>query len=69
MELSRKDLCALVAEICRQIKAESGSKAYHGGIYPENISCSPDGKIERFCILTDLDKITVLWYYLGFKQM
>ena len=45
MELSRKDLCALVAEICRQIKAESGSKAYHGGIYPENISCNPDGKI------------------------
>ena len=45
VELSRKDLCALVAEICRQIKAESGSKAYHGGIYPENISCNPDGKI------------------------
>ena len=45
MELSRKDLCALVAEICRQIKAESGSKAYHGGIYPENISCRPDGTI------------------------
>ena len=45
MELSRKDLCALVAEICRQIKAESGNKAYHGGIYPENISCSPDGTI------------------------
>ena len=45
MELSRKDLCALVAEICRQIKAESGNKAYHGGIYPENISCRPDGTI------------------------
>ena len=45
VELSRKDLCALVAEICRQIKAESGSKAYHGGIYPENISCNPDGTI------------------------
>ena len=45
VELSRKDLCALVAEICRQIKAESGNKAYHGGIYPENISCRPDGTI------------------------
>ena len=45
MELSRKDLCALVAEICRQIKTESGNKAYHGGIYPENISCRPDGTI------------------------
>ena len=45
MELSRKDLCALVAEICRQVKAESGNKAYHGGIYPENISCRPDGTI------------------------
>ena len=45
VELSRKDLCALVAEICRQMKAESGNKTYHGGIYPENISCSPDGSI------------------------
>ena len=45
MELSRKDLCALVAEICRQIRTESGNKAYHGGIYPENISRNPDGQI------------------------
>ena len=45
VELSRKELCALVAEICRQIKAESGNKSYHGGVYPENISCSPDGTI------------------------
>ena len=45
MELSRKELCALVAEICRQIKAESGNKAYHGGIYPENISRNPEGQI------------------------
>ena len=45
MELSRKDLCALVAEICRQIREESGNKAYHGGIYPENISRNPDGQI------------------------
>ena len=45
VELSRKELCALVAEICRQIKAESGNKNYHGGIYPENISCSPTGEI------------------------
>ena len=45
VELSRKDLCAVVAEICRQIKAESGNKEYHGGIYPENISRNPDGEI------------------------
>ncbi len=45
VEMSRKELCELVAEICRQIKAESGNKAYHGGVYPENISCSPDGTI------------------------
>ena len=45
VELSRKDLCAIVAEICRQIKAESGNKEYHGGIYPENISRNPDGEI------------------------
>ena len=45
IELSRKELCELVAEICRQVKAESGNKAYHGGIYPENISRNPDGVI------------------------
>ncbi len=45
IELSRKELCELVAEICRQVKAESGTKTYHGGIYPENISRNPDGVI------------------------
>ena len=45
VEMSRKELCALVAEICRQIKAESGNKTYHGGIYPENISRNPKGEI------------------------
>ncbi len=45
VELSRKELCSVVAEICRQIKAESGGKAYHGGIYPENISRNPKGEI------------------------
>ena len=45
IELSRKELCELVAEIARQIKAEVGSKAYRGGIYPENISRNPDGVI------------------------
>ena len=45
VELSRKDLCAVVAEICRQIKAESGNKAFHGGIFPENISRNPNGEI------------------------
>ena len=44
-ELSRKELCAVVAEICRQIKAESGSDAFHGGVYPENISRNPEGEI------------------------
>ncbi len=45
IELSRKELCELVAEICRQVKAESGNRAYHGGIFPENISKNPDGVI------------------------
>ncbi|MBO5545008.1 MAG: hypothetical protein J5949_10305 [Oscillospiraceae bacterium] len=45
VQLSRKDLCDLVAEICRQVKAESGTQGYHGGLYPENISRSPDGAI------------------------
>ncbi len=45
IELSRKELCELVAEIARQVKAEAGNKAYHGGIYPENISRSPNGDI------------------------
>ena len=45
VQLSRKELCDLVAEICRQVKAESGTQGYHGGLYPENISRSPDGAI------------------------
>ena len=45
IELSRKDLCDLVAEICRQVKKEAGTQNYHGGLYPENISRSPDGVI------------------------
>ncbi len=45
IELSRKELCELVAEICRQVKEEVGNKAYHGGIFPENISRSPSGEI------------------------
>ena len=45
VELSRKELCELVAEIARKVKAEVGSKAYRGGIYPENISRNPDGVI------------------------
>ena len=45
IDLGRKELCELVAEIARQIKAESGNKAYHGGVYPENISRNPDGVI------------------------
>ncbi len=44
-ELSRKDLCALVAEICRQVRDEVGNDSWRGGIYPENISCSPNGEI------------------------
>ena len=45
IELSRKELCELVAEIARQAKAEVGNKQYHGGIYPQNISRNPDGVI------------------------
>ena len=45
IELSRKELCELVAEIARQVKAEVGNKAFRGGIYPENISRNPDGVI------------------------
>ncbi len=45
IELSRKELCALVAEICRQVNAEVGRSGYRGGIYPENISKNKDGII------------------------
>lgn len=43
VELSRKELCTLVAEICRQVNEEVGSSGFRGGIYPENISRNPDG--------------------------
>ena len=43
LELSRQELCEFVSRLCRQIMAESRTRTYRGGIYPENISLSPEG--------------------------
>ena len=45
VEFSRKELCEFVAAVCRQIRAESGDQSYNGGVFPQNISVSPDGRI------------------------
>ncbi len=45
VERSRKELCSLVARICKEIKAQVGNSAFRGGIYPENISEDEEGNL------------------------
>ncbi|MBO5555924.1 MAG: protein kinase, partial [Oscillospiraceae bacterium] len=45
LQMNRKELCALVSELCSRIRSETESGRYHGGIYPENISLNRDGSV------------------------
>ena len=44
-ELSRQELCELVSKLCAQIKAEAGTRAYRGGVYPDNICVDANGGV------------------------
>lgn len=44
-EMDKQELCVFVSSLCRAIVAEVGSRGRRGGIYPENISVSPEGEI------------------------
>ncbi len=45
LNLSRQELCELVSKLCGLIRAEAGPGAFRGGVYPENISVSPEGAV------------------------
>lgn len=45
LEMDKQELCLFVARLCLQIKAEVGSRAYRGGVFPDNISVSEAGEI------------------------
>ena len=43
--MDRASLCDLAVGLCRLIEEESGTDAYHGGVYPENISREETGEL------------------------
>ena len=43
-DLDRKELCDLIVRLCDLIQKDVGTGAYHGGLYPDNILCGPDGE-------------------------
>lgn len=43
--MSRHELCELVSKLCSLVAEEVGSRAYRGGIYPQNISVLDDGSL------------------------
>lgn len=43
--MGRQELCAFVVRLCHTVRQEVGNRAYHGGIYPENIGRDADGEL------------------------
>ena len=41
----RQQLCEFIIKLCERVKSDVGAGAYHGGIYPENISIDEDGSV------------------------
>ena len=41
----RQQLCEFIIKLCERVKSDVGAGAYHGGIYPENISIDDDGNV------------------------
>lgn len=41
----RQQLCEFTVKLCERVKSDVGAGAYHGGIYPENISIDEDGSV------------------------
>ncbi len=42
-KMDREELLQFVSRLCLHLKAEVGSRAYHGGIFPENICTDGEG--------------------------
>lgn len=45
LSYDRQSLCEFVIKLCERVKADVGAGAYHGGIYPANISLADDGSL------------------------
>lgn len=45
LSYSRQELCEFIIKLCERVKADVGAGAYHGGIYPENISLDANGAL------------------------
>lgn len=43
LRLDKQELLEFVSQLCLHLKAQVGSRAYHGGIFPENICRDADG--------------------------
>ncbi len=44
LSMDRQELLRFVAKLCLHLKAEVGSRAYRGGIFPENICVNDEGQ-------------------------
>ena len=45
LEYDRQQLCRFIIKLCEQVKADVGAGAYHGGIFPDNISLDEQGNL------------------------
>lgn len=45
LSYDRQSLCEFVIKLCERVKADVGAGAYHGGIFPDNISLADDGTL------------------------
>ncbi len=44
LQLDKQELLQFVSQLCLHLKAEVGSRAYHGGVFPENICRDNQGR-------------------------
>ena len=45
LRLDKQELLQFVSQLCLYLKAQVGSRAYHGGIFPENICRDENGNL------------------------
>ncbi len=45
VNMNRQELCQLGSKLCSRVLAEVGTRAYRGGIYPQNICMDAEGRV------------------------
>ena len=45
VNMNRQELCELGSKLCSRVVAEVGTRAYRGGIYPDNICMDTEGRV------------------------